>query len=100
MQTLPENRKLLERYAYLYQCFNQYRSNIPSTIEGLREVHAHSDELASIRFLENDDVPIPVRAFFNATSSGSGADLEFLTQEVIEWLRTNNMLTNYVVRAR
>ncbi|HCL3581965.1 TPA: hypothetical protein N2A79_006122, partial [Pseudomonas aeruginosa] len=25
VQTLPENRKLLERYAYLYQCFNQYR---------------------------------------------------------------------------
>lgn len=100
VQSLPENQKRLERYTYLYQRFNQYRNSIPSTIEALREVHAHSDELATIRFLENDDIPIPVKAFFDATSSWSGADLDFLTQEVIEWLRTNNMLTNYVVRAR
>jgi len=100
LQALPENRKALERYTKLYQSFNQYRSSVPGTVEALREVHACSKDLAEIKFVENDDVPISVKAFFNATSTGSGANLDFLTPEVIEWLRTNNMLVNYVVRAR
>ncbi|WP_420995168.1 protein DpdI [Cupriavidus sp. 30B13] len=100
LQTLPENRKALERYTHLYQRFNQYRNTVPDTVETVREVHACSKDLADTRFVENDDVPVPVRAFFNATSAGSGASLDFLTQAVVEWLRTNNMLANYVVRAR
>ena len=100
LQALPENRKAFERYTYLYQRFSQFRNIVPSTAEVLREVHAFSNELASIQFVENDEVPVPVRAFFNAVSSGSGASLDFLTQEVIEWLRINNMVANYVVRAR
>lgn len=100
LQALPENQKALVRYTHLYQCFNQYRNTVPSTVEALREVHGCSNDLANIQFVENDDVPTPVKAFFNATSAGSGASLDFLTPEVIEWLRTNNMLANYVVRAR
>ncbi|EKT4480375.1 hypothetical protein QEM02_000428 [Pseudomonas putida] len=100
VQALPHNQRALERYTRLYQCFNQYRSTVPSTIEALREVHACSMDLAEIKFVENDDVPVPVRAFFNATSTGSGASLDHLTSEVLEWLRTNNMLANYIVRAR
>lgn len=100
LQTLPENRKALERYTNLYQRFNQYRNTVPNTVEALRELHSCSNQLANIQFVENDDVPTSVRAFFNATSTGTGASLDFLTPEVIEWLRTNNMLANYVVRAR
>lgn len=97
---LPENQKALERYTKLYQSFSQYRNTVPSTVEALHEVHVCSKDLADIKFVENDDVPIHVKAFFNATSTGSGANLDFLTPEVIEWLRTNNMAANYVVRAR
>lgn len=100
LQTLPENRKALERYTHLYQRFNQYRNTVPNNGEALSEVHACSRDLADIQFVENDDVPTTVRAFFNATSTGTGASLDFLTSEVIQWLRANNMLANYVVRAR
>lgn len=100
LQALPENQNALRRYTHLYQRFNQYRNAVPSTVEALCEVLACSKELAGIQFLENDDVPVAVSAFFNATSTGTGASLDFLTPEVIEWLRTNNMLANYVVRAR
>lgn len=100
LQALPENRKALELYTKLYQRFSQYRNTIPGNVEALREVLGCSKDLADIKFVENDDVPLPVRAFFNATSVGSGASLDFLIPEVIEWLRTNNMLANYVVRAR
>lgn len=100
LQALPENGKALELYTRLYQRFSQYRNTIPGNVEALREVLECSKDLADIKFVENDDVPLPVRAFFNATSLGSGASLDFLIPEVIEWLRTNNMLANYVVRAR
>ena len=100
LQTLPENRSALDSYTRLYQRFNQYRNAVPSSAEEFDLVHDCSDKLGAIRFVENDDVPGAVKAFFNATSSGSGANLDFLTVEVVDWLRTSNMLANYVVRAR
>jgi hypothetical protein len=100
LQSLPENRSALERYTRLYQQFNQYRNNVPETAEQFDALQGCSDQLVSISFVENDDVPATVKAFFNATSSGSGASLDFLKVEVVDWLQKNNMLVNYVVRAR
>lgn len=100
VQAMPDNKVALETYTRLYQRFNKYRNAVPTSAEDFDEVQLCSDQLAAIKFQENDDVPGPVKAFFNATSSGSGASLDFLTAEVVDWLRTNNMLANYVVRAR
>jgi len=100
LQSLPANKSALERYTFLYERFNQHRNRIPSTVEALRELHTYSKDLADIEFVENDDVPQSVRAFFSATSTATGASLDLLTPEVFEWLRTNKMLANYVVRAR
>jgi hypothetical protein len=100
VESLPENKLALDSYARLYQRFNRYRNAVPTTTDEFDKVHEWSNELGAIQFVENDDVPGPVKAFFNAISSGSGASLEFLTPEVVGWLRTKNMLVNYVVRAR
>jgi hypothetical protein len=100
VQSMPDNIAALRNYTQLYQRFNKYRNHIPSSIQEIEEVLTCSEQLTAIRFQENDDVPGPVKAFFNATSSGSGANLDYLTPEVVEWLRINNMMANYVVRAR
>lgn len=100
VQSMPDNIAAFRNYTQLYQRFNKYRNLVPSNIQEIEEVLACSEQLTAIKFQENDDVPGPVKAFFNATSSGSGANLDFLTPEVVEWLRSNNMLANYVVRAR
>ena len=100
VQSMPDNIVALRNYTQWYQRFIKYQNVVPGSAEDFDEVQSCSDQLAAIKFQENDDVPGPVKAFFNATSSGSGAGLSFLTAEVIEWLRTNNMLANYVVRAR
>lgn len=100
LMTLPENQKAYGIYSRLYVRFIQYRTSVPNATEELEEVKDCSRELSEIRFIENDVVPVAVREFFNATSSGSGANLDLLTEEVIEWLHTNNMLNNYAVRAR
>jgi hypothetical protein len=100
VQSMPDNIVALRNYTQWYQRFIKYRNVVPTSAEEFDDVQSCSDQLAAITFKENDDVPGPVKAFFNATSSGSGAGLDFLTAEVVEWLRTNNMLANYVVRAR
>ena len=100
VQSMPDNVIALRNYANLYQRFNKYRHLVPANSQEFEEVHSCSELLSAIIFQENDDVPGSVKAFFNATSSSSGANLDFLTQEVVDWLRANNMLANYVVRAR
>lgn len=100
VQSMPDNTIAIKNYTQWYQRFIKYRNVVPASIEEFDDVQSCSDQLAAITFKENDDVPGPVKAFFNATSSGSGAGLDFLTVEVVEWLRTNHMLANYVVRAR
>lgn len=100
LMTLPENQKEWDRYKRLYARFAEFRNSLPNSAEDLKDVQNCSKELTDIRFIENDDVPMAVRAFFNATSTGNGANLDLLTTEVIDWLRTNNMLNNFAVRAR
>lgn len=100
LMSLSENQEALTRYKDLYKRLTFYRSMLPSTIAELKGVQNCSEELSQIRFIENKDVPSSVREFFNATSSETGANLELLTTEVIAWLRSNDMLNNFAVRAR
>lgn len=93
----PENNKALERYKTLYKEFIEYRSNIPSNSEEFKDLRELSEQLAQIEFQE--DVPSTVSKFFQAIGTG-GASLEMLTPDVIDWLRSNNSLVNYVVRAK
>lgn len=97
LASTPENKKALERYRTLYQNYNKYRSNIPTNSEEFDSLRMLSEQLAQIEFQE--DVPRDVSKFFQATETG-GASLEMLTPEVIDWLRSNNSLMNYVIRAK
>lgn len=102
VMTLPKNREAMDLYRELYKQFSQYRNSVPDTNDDLEQVQAWSRQLSVISqgFVDNESVPTAVREFFNATSLGSGASLELLTPEVFDWLRANNMLNNYAVRAR
>lgn len=92
----PENKGALERYKMLYKNFITYRSNIPKDDDEFQNLRMMSEKLAQIKFQE--DVPDDVRKFFEATNTGAG--LELLTIEVIDWLRGNNLLGSYIVRAK
>src|SRR5690606_19812048 len=98
--TLPENQKAWDRYKRLYTRFAEYRNTFPATANELEGIQAWSKELSEIRFIENADIPSAVGEFFNATATGGGANLDLLTTEVIAWLRNNDMLDNFSVRAR
>lgn len=94
---IPGNKEALDRYKMLYQSFVKYRTNIPKDAEEFMALKAISDQLSEIKF-EDKDIPDDVRKFFEATNTGASLDL--LTNEVIEWLRSNNLLNRYVVRAK
>ena len=98
--SLTENQEALALYKNLYKRLASFRTAIPTTVEELKSVQNISEELSKIVFIENKDVPLAVRDFFKATSSGSGANLDLLTIEVIAWLRSNEMLNNFAVKAR
>lgn len=92
----PDNMLALNQYTRLYEKFARYRDSVAGTVEELDEVHRCSDALKNITFVE--DVPKAVELFINAVPSGAG--LELLTAEVIEWLRAQGLLGSFVVRAR
>lgn len=92
----PENTKAINQYQTTYQSFIKYRSQPPNDLDGFNTLRSLSNQLAEIVFQE--EVPDDVRKFMDATSFGAGLDL--LTPSVLEWLRENNLLTNYTVRAK
>jgi hypothetical protein len=92
----PQNEKSLARYRILYQSFIKYRQQLPTCAEEFNNLRQLSQQLAEITFQE--DVPEDVRKFLQALSGGAG--LHLLTPEVLTWLRENQLLANYVVRAR
>lgn len=94
---IPGNKEAIERYKLLYQQFIKYRSTIPKDDDEFVHLNEISTQLSEIKF-EDNDIPDDVRKFFEATSTGASLDL--LTAEVIEWLRSNNLLSRYVVRAK
>lgn len=100
--SLPVNKDAFARYDRMYRLVSQYKIVVPNSKEQLLNVQTWSEQLAAINseFVENEDVPVAVQAFFTATATVYGASLDLLTEEVIEWLRANNMLNNYAVRAR
>jgi len=94
----PANDKAIKIYKELFVQFVKYRSKIPQDSADFANLRDLSEQLSQVTFQE--DVPSSVKTFFEATSSSSGASLDLLTIEVIEWLRNNNLLTNYNVRAK
>ena len=100
--SLPVNKDAFVRYERMYRLVSQYKSAVPDSQEQLLNVQTWSEQLAAINseFVENEDVPVAVQAFFSATATVYGAGLDLLTEEVVAWLRANNMLNNYAVRAR
>ncbi|RJQ27562.1 hypothetical protein C4565_05060 [Candidatus Parcubacteria bacterium] len=92
----PENKKAIELYTALYRDFIKYLDKAPTDGEEFRRLRSLSAQLTQIKFQE--DIPDDVRKFFEATSTG--ADLSLITLKVLDWLRDNNLLSNYAVIAR
>ena len=93
----PKNKELLVEYRALYDEFDNYRNNLPKSESDFKKIKDLSEALKKFNFEE--EVSPEVKDFYDAITEGC-ASLTLLTPEVMEWLKTNNLLIGYEVRIK
>lgn len=93
---IPENKVAIDSYTKLYNELMRYKTSIPDADEDFIAIKNLIKKISEIKFQEN--IPENVKKFFEQTNIG--ASLEYLTEDVMEWLRENDLLSSFVVRAR
>jgi hypothetical protein len=92
----PENNVAIESYTKLYNELMRYKASIPEDQLDYITIRNLVKKLSEIKFQE--DIPEDVKKFFTQTSFG--ASLEYLTGDVMAWLRKNDLLSSFEVRAK
>jgi hypothetical protein len=92
----PENNVAIESYTKLYNELMRYKASIPEDKVDYITIRNLVKKLSEIKFQE--DIPEDVKKFFTQTSFG--ASLEYLTGDVMAWLRKNDLLSSFEVRAK
>ena len=95
---IPANKIAMEKYTKLYNEFIQYKNQIPDNKEVFLKIHSLVKQLSEVSLSFEDDAPESVKKFFEQTNYG--ASLEYLTEDVMTWLRDKDLLSSYVVRAK
>jgi hypothetical protein len=93
---IPENKVAIDSYTKLYNELMRYKNSIPDTNEDFLVIKNLIKKISEIKFQEN--IPENVKKFFDQTTFGAG--LEYLTEDVMVWLRENDLLSSFVVRAK
>lgn len=94
------NKRLIAEYRNLHSEFMKLKSRVPSNPEEFQKAGNLALRLYEINREFDFDVPEEVKRFFDVTMSVHGGDLTLLTNTVLVWLKKNQLLTAYVVRAR
>lgn len=93
---IPENKVAIDSYTKLYNQLMSYKISIPVDGEDFIIIKNLVKKISEIKFQEN--IPENVKKFFDQTTFG--ASLEYLTEDVMVWLRENDLLSSFVVRAK
>lgn len=97
---LESNAKLYQQYA---QEFDQISANLPVSNETIGRLQACAEKLNTTRANMVFDFPPEIEQFFQYISSsqhGNSVPLSLLSSSVIDWLRDNGELENYVVKRK
>ena len=93
---IPENKVAIDAYTKLYNELMLYKTSIPEDEEDFIAIKSLVKKISEIKFQEN--IPENVKKFFDQTTFG--ASLDYLTEDVMVWLRENDLLSSFVVRAK
>ena len=93
---IPENKVAIDLYTRLYNDLRVYKTSIPEDEKDFITIKNLVKKISEIKFQEN--IPEDVKKFFDQTTNGAG--LEFLTEDVMLWLKQNKLLSSFVVRAK
>lgn len=96
--SIPENKIAIDKYTKLYKEFTEYKPLIPRSEDDFLRLNKLIVELSEIEKSFKEDIPANIKEFFNQTSLG--ASLDYLTDDVMAWLRENNMMSSFVVHAK
>lgn len=93
---IPENKAAIDTYTKVYNDLMRYKTSIPEGEQDFIAIKNLVKKISEIKFQE--DIPENVKKFFDQTTFG--ASLEYLTEDVMVWLRENDLLSSFVVRAK
>jgi len=93
-----ENAEAFETYEALYKRFSEAFSVLPPDAGAVAEAETLARDLRAAATRFDFDVPPDVKAFLDAVQEG-GAPLRLLTEPVKDWLKANDALENYRIRA-
>lgn len=95
----PANDEALEDYEVHYTRLRTAFETFPSDKDALARPAKIAAELERIAKKFDFQVPAEVKQFLEAVLSVKGAQLHLLTPSVLEWLKENDGLDSYAVRA-
>jgi hypothetical protein len=95
-----ENDAALSRYRVLHQALDQAFTTAPVDQAAVDEVRRLAGELELVAKGFNFDVPDAVKAFLEAVQSVGGASLALLTEDVVDWLKKNQIYDAYRISAK
>jgi hypothetical protein len=98
---VPAQKTRVERFQTLQATARARANAVPTSISDVEAFEqAASASHTAWNALDADDIPLSVTRFLrNATSEG-GAGLDSLTDEVITWLRAQDLIASFAIRAR
>lgn len=90
---LGKNQEAMEKYEELYNEIMDLKTSIPNNKGDLNRIETLVKKLPLVKFEEN--IPENVKKLFN--QARNGANLEYLTDDVMAWLRENNQLSSFKI---
>jgi len=96
--SIPENKIAIDKYTKLYKEFTEFKPLIPRSADDFLMLNKLIIDLKEIEKSFKEYIPANIKEFFNQTSQG--ASLDYLTADVMTWLRENNMMSSFVVHAK
>ena len=95
----PENEEALTRYERNYVLYADIAKRpLPVTPDDLTQLDAHVAACKAAYSRLTFDLPLEVRAFFDALQSGA-ANLSHVTPQVLAWLAEQRQLERFLVRS-
>jgi hypothetical protein len=93
------NSKILVEYRELYLLFRDASTNFPIDRDDIEKIGRIVEKLLVVWTKFDLDVPDSVKSYLDSVALG-GANLNLLTDEVIEWLQKNGSFNNYKIVSR
>jgi hypothetical protein len=95
----PANRSAFTEYSRQFQAFRSASERVPSDRAGFEHIRALARALTEAAQSFDFNVPLEVKLFLEAIQRG-GAALDMLTDDVSDWLKSNNGFDGYRIVPR